>query len=994
MRNLPYGGVPERSNGVVSKTIVGIAYRGFESLPLRILPRLTYLAAGFVLLCLLCTDSSGQSTTRIYETVYRPLGVEYHVAQTAHFTLIYEDGSESLVHEAAAILDSELPKATERFPGRRGLRMPVVLEGFSDRPYGFVSPVPFRQEIGTAAIKGNRLSARHDSWLWTVAAHETVHAAQAQYGSMWGVGGMFRLVSPDIARALQLWFPAGVSEGVAVYHESQLQSGAGRLNHPFFQMHFWASMSSEDPWSLAQMLEVPAYAVPAHRYYIGGANFHRYLAEKRGGAFMRALRFHDRIPFAGHGIELRYATGRWPHQLGREFRAAMAAEERARQEALGDLTKSDVLATGPGHMYRRPIWLNSTVLLAHAAGNDLPEGFYTLSTNGARDLLSLQDLSEEFYASLSMDISTVLFTRYVQDPLAHTRFVADIFSMDLKDGRASRITRRARAHAPVQHEGGIWALRNRGQFNEWVNITSTGTVHAVTEASRTTFVQLAPRPGSSDVAVLARKGGRQGLYVSRGAQRDQLEPWLFFTDASIYDVTWSADANYLLFTADLNGVPNVFFLNVAADEVRQLTNVPFGAFEPALSPDGRTLAFVEARHEGMDIRLTPFIPGAAPLTEIAVRVPISHAPRLEAPVEAPHMGVTELQRYRTWRFLRPRTLIPLVRYDEFQRTEHDVSLGTGIGLGLQGSDPLQRTAYLLEGWYQAGRAWGEVGVETARLPVRIAAQVFDRSTTVMAIVEGEPRRTVRLGREEVGGRIDLRLPVVLHNNVRHSSLTVGIGAELAGERLFDTAGETVEVRVAPGEAPRRFRTRLAIIPSLTWSHGIRYNRKDLRPAAGLAVSSAGFSDAWTDGFQVRRAIITQVAWYRALVSRSHTALRLRFKSLWQNRGSIYDLDTFMPRGQEDVYLGPGTYAGADAEIVQPLWYVENGFLLLPVYVKAVYAYGFAEALAPVDSRERQWKNITAAGVGLGLQMRISHVVDVHLRAGASFTRDGVSLTMR
>ena len=30
-----YGGVPEWSNGVVSKTIVGFAYRGFESLPLR-----------------------------------------------------------------------------------------------------------------------------------------------------------------------------------------------------------------------------------------------------------------------------------------------------------------------------------------------------------------------------------------------------------------------------------------------------------------------------------------------------------------------------------------------------------------------------------------------------------------------------------------------------------------------------------------------------------------------------------------------------------------------------------------------------------------------------------------------------------------------------------------------------------------------------------------------------------------------------------------------
>ena len=30
-----YGEVPERSNGAVSKTVVGSAYPGFESLPLR-----------------------------------------------------------------------------------------------------------------------------------------------------------------------------------------------------------------------------------------------------------------------------------------------------------------------------------------------------------------------------------------------------------------------------------------------------------------------------------------------------------------------------------------------------------------------------------------------------------------------------------------------------------------------------------------------------------------------------------------------------------------------------------------------------------------------------------------------------------------------------------------------------------------------------------------------------------------------------------------------
>ena len=994
MRSLSDGGVPERSNGVVSKTIVGSAYRGFESLPLRILLRVSLQMACGALLCLHCGAARGQSTVRIYDTVYRPLGVDYQVVETPHFTLVYEGGAESLVREVAAILESERPKAQARFPGRRSLRMPVVLEAFSDRAFGLVSTVPFRQEIGVTFIKGNRLSVRHDSWLWTVAAHETVHAAQAQYGSRWGAAGIMRLFAPDVARGLQLWFPAGVSEGVAVYHESQLQAGAGRLNHPLFQMHFWAAMASENPWTLAQLLEPPAYATPLNRYYIGGANFHRYLIEKQGDAFRRVLRFHDRIPFLGYGIELRYATGMWPRQLGKKFRAAMVAQEQERQQALGDLTTSDVLATGPSHMYRRPLWLNNATLLVHAAGNDLPEGFYTLSAGGVRERLSLQGISEDCYASLSIDSSAVLFTRYVQDPLAQTRFVADVFSMAIEDGHAVRITRNARLHAPVQHNGGMWAFRNQGQFNAWVNLNPSGEVNAVTEASRTTFVQLAPRPGSSDVAVLARKSGQQGLYLSRGDRRDRVEPWLSFINASIYDMSWSATGAYLLFAADLNGVANVYVFDVEADEVRQLTNVPFGAFEPVLSPDGKTIAFVEGRHEGMDIRLAPFIPHAAPIIEKDARVVSSRMPNVEAVVEAPSMDVSTPKPYRVGRFLRPRTLVPIVRYDGFENTRHDVSLGSGIGVGFQGSDPLQRTVYSVEGWYQARRAWGRGIFETAWLPVRITAQVFDRPTTVMAIVDGDRRRTLRLGREELGGRIDLYLPVVLHNNVRRSRLAVGLGTEFAGERLFGTDGKTVAVQAARSGAPHRYRKRLALIPSLSLSHGLRYNRADLLPAAGLVIAFSGFSDAWTEGFRARRAIITNAAWYRGLVPRRNTTLRLRIKSLWQNRGSIYDLDNFMPRGLEHVYLGRGTYIGADAQIVQPLGYIDNGFLLLPVYVKALYVYAFAEALAHVDGRAREWDNLSAAGVGLGLQLRALYFANIHLRVGASFTRDGVSLTLR
>ena len=49
--------------------------------------------------------------------------------------------------------------------------------------------------------------------------------------------------------------------------------------------------------------------------------------------------------------------------------------------------------------------------------------------------------------------------------------------------------------------------------------------------------------------------------------------------------------------------------------------------------------------------------------------------------------------------------------------------------------------------------------------------------------------------------------------------------------------------------------------------------------------------------------------------------------------------------------------------VQPLWYIDDGFVLLPFFFKALYAYGFAETFFPVDGRDRPWTRLSSVGGG-------------------------------
>ena len=998
---------------MVSKTIVGSAYRGFESLPLRMsltvrraaragghdaLPSLVrracrVAAAGAVAACTLAMAAHGQFAPLAYEVVYRPPGLEYRVLRSAHFDVIFEGDAEALARETAAVLEAELPRAQSRFPGGHAVRMPVVLEGFSDRASGLVSPAPFRQEISAVAIKGSRLSARHESWIWAVAPHEVVHAAHAQLGDSRGVVGTVRRVAPDLARALQLWVPPGVAEGVAVYHESHLQPGAGRLNHPLFQMHFWAAMASRRSWTLAQLLEVPAFALPPDRYYVGGANFYRHFAGT--GVVQRAARLHDRIPFLGFGLELWSATGEFPARTGRRFRKEMRVAEQARQRSLGPLTRAAAVASGPGHVYRRPRWLDETTLIVHASGNDLPRGLYSIGAEGGGpERISLQSLAEDFHYSLSEDRQAVLFSRYVRGVLSHTRFVADAFRLDLETGRVDRLTRGSRIHAPVHFGDGLWALRNTGQFNEWVHVSSTGAIAPVTATERALFVQLARCPGSGDVAVLARKDGRQGLYRARHGEKPILEPWLFLRDASIFDISWSESGHYLLLSADLGGVVNVYALDVARDALVKLTNVPYGAFEGVLSPDGSRLAFVEARHEGADIKIVPFAPEKGLSVAMSERLELSEAPRLGAPAPVPTLDGGSIERYRAGHRLAPRIFFPLARFPMMADSGDDVRPGFGAGMGLQGGDPLQRVAYGIEGMYQAGRLWGEATVRSAFWPVRASVTVFDRLSTVATSAPGSASGARRLGREELGVQLGLRLPLVLRDNVRRTTLVLGAGVTALGERRFDAAGASIGVRSADGTSHGLFSSHVRLGTAVSLAHGIRYNRADLWPAAGMVLTISGLTDMWAEAREHRQSVLARFSLYRAMVPRWNLALRARASLLAQNQGGIFSLRRLLPRGSEDAFLGRGLFYGADAEAVLPLWHVDNGFLIVPLYVKALYAYGFAETMQRARRSRHSWRRLSAVGGGLGLQLRLYYHFDLDLRLGLALDRGNRWVTFR
>jgi hypothetical protein len=917
-----------------------------------------------------CLAGHTLAQTLLYPATHRP--VRYETFRTSHFDLIYEVGAGAEAAEVAALLEAELP-ATFALVGRSwSFRMPVVLNRFNDRSNGFVTTVPFRQEIELPAIKGRILSPRHSSWLEAVAPHELMHAVHADYRGEGGVVKAARLLAPDVARSLNLLVPPGVAEGVAVLRESQLRPGAGRLHHAFFDMEFHAALHDGKAWSLAQMVEASAHTWPYDRHYNGGAHLFEYLSARDSSQFFRrALRLHQVFPWFGFGVELGYGTRQWPGALGRQMRRDLVREEQQRVEALGPLTAAARIAGAVGEFHRRPYWLDARTLVVYAQGYHLRPGFYRIDVaTGTRTRIGTAAITEDY--RYDVDGASLLFSRYVPDALFPTRRIAEAFRLDLATGDLERLTHGGRVFAPIATDsGGVLAFQNDGPYTRRVRITAEGTVEALESTARTSY--LAQAGEGADTVLLLNRNGCQGLY--RGENTDTATPWIQFQDASIYDLAWSVDHQWLFFTADPDGVANVYVYDVAQDRVLRLTNVAFGAFEPALSPDGQTLAFIQYQHERADLVQMPFDPAQGVVLPRDTWTYMPPAPPT-LPVLAASLRRSPPTPYRAWQHLRPRLLYPILDSTDDLDPLDDGAMNRyeGMGLGLQGSDPLGQWVYAVEGRYRYDRPWGEVHLQTGRFLLRPRLSGFDRPSNVVVQfvdAQGNPVETRRTGRERRGVEAGLELPIVLESNVYRSQAAFLLEGAYQQERLFDGAGTTL----------LPFQGRWTLTPTAVLDYRLQANPRDLVPNTGTRLLVSSELDLHAGQGGLRRAMLAQLRQYLPVGRARNMGFRLDAGVLTQNQGSIYDLSRFLPRGHEEAFLDAGTFVRYGAEVVQPLAHIDDGLLILPVYLQAVYLFGFGESLHPLrDATSRR----SAVGGGAGVQLRLFYYLTLDLRFGGAY----------
>lgn len=917
----------------------------------------------------------------------------------------YGEGLEPLARRAAARAErAHALLSAELLAPPRG-RIDLVVTDNLDLANGYATVYPRNRIVvyAHAPVDTPELGFYED-WLELLVLHELVHVfhidtARGVWGDLRAVLGRNPALFPS---ALS---PGWLTEGLATHLESRF-TGGGRVRGTLYEMMLRTAVLEGEFFSLDRATGDPTRWPGPSTRYVYGSLFMAHLAERHGQERVNA--FLER--YAGRAPYLLDVAAR--STLGSSFGAAWRgweAELRARYAALADslraggLSEPEIL-TGEGRVAAHPRYAPDGTLGWVAATGRARPAIRLISPDGRERTLRGRLGASSF--AWSRDGSAVLYGDL--DFAGPYRIHSDLHSLT-RDGEHHRLTRGERLAEPDPHPDGrrLVAVLSGGGTNALaIHDPETGATREITAKSLDVHWSL-PR-WSPDGALIAATRWSVGGYhdvvlldsagaVLREVTRDRA------VDAA---PSWSPDGRYLLFSSDRTGIANLYAYELATGELRQVTSLLTGGFEPDVSRDGRWIAFSYYRADGYHVARIPYAPStwsAAPpvRTEVASPLPPRDYPAVAAGTRP----------YSPLPSLLPAAWSPLVDAGE--------ELGISVGAGASGSDVLERHEW---------SAWGAVHPRGPRAEGALDYRYRGLGNPVLGLSarqeweaaatrdsRGEPLPSALLERERsLGGSL------LLVRRRWSSTGSLGVAGELVDR---DHAWADPEEAGAPAPAERPLELSAAAQGSFSTVRGFALS---LGPQQGgsatLRAETHRYLDEVEDGRgargyerligRLRRYLPLPLPGYarHVLGLRADLGAELGSTGPGLRVGGASGAAALLPgdvgiagraiafpvRGYRASAQRGNRAAVASAEYRFPLARVERGIGVLPVFLERVWGDLFADAgaawcagsCASIPGAPLEIDPLFAVGAELNVDLHLGFALALPLRFGVALPLHG------
>lgn len=878
-----------------------------------------------------------------------PPQYRFRTVSTDRVSVHFHQGFEAMARQAASLATDILARHESRY-GQGVGRVHLVIVDAEDDPNGFASPLPFPLvTIRAVAPDGTDDFGNHEGWLRLVLTHElahTVHLEEAR--GLWGFGRRVFGRAPFL-------FPNTLAmswtiEGLATYEETEL-TAFGRGRNPDSRMVLrMAALEGRFPPEDRAIYALDAWPGGQTPYLFGEA-FLRRLSEQAG---------EDTIPKMG-----RQHAGQFPPWLdGRTARKVTGTGLHAHWKAWSDqATETFAREAGErraeGLTRSRPL---TTRGIRQVSPRFSPDGTWVAYTSGTLTRfpeirLARPDGTEDRRLVLRNGGSGLAWTPdgkqlvYAERQVHRTFSVfGDLSLVGTARGDVRRLTRGVRAYDPDVSPDGrtIVFARRMGDRSELFTVGIDGSGLSALTASTAGVEWSGPRWSPDGGAIVAARlvpGGWLDLVLvdllSGGVRQ------LTHDRARDVEPTWTPDGGSVVFRSDRDGISNLHALRLSDRVLRRVTNVLGGAFQPSVSPDGRSVAYSAYSSTGYDVHVAPLdLASGEPAGPFVDELP---APRADPLPEA-----SRVERYRAWSMLLPRFWTPWI---ELGDRENRWGAATG------GSDALFRHVWGAQATY---------GTETKRVNAS-AFYLYDRFRPTF-LVSGQDTTDVAAGDLLRTRRLNLQASLPIRRTVR-SLQTLSLTWRREREELMGSASPQDRVDLGGLETAWTISSARSYPYSISPSEGARLRVAWLHEAEALGSDLS--LDKLTGDARLYR---------RVFGDRDVLALRLgggttwgepRFERSYAVGGypdaSLFDVvrtNNAVLRGYPDNAFTGRRYAALNAEYRFPLFSPQRGWRSFPLFLRHFRGSVFFDAADAWSGDFQIGRVKTAAGASIGLDSAI------------------------
>lgn len=708
----------------------------------------------------------------------------WRTIRTAHFAVHYTPRLEAEARHAAAVAERAYANLATELVRPRGV-IDLVVSDATDVSNGSATVLPRLRVIIYARPPVEEPSLEsYDDWTALVLQHELTHIFQLDRTRGWWsvaqhVFGRNPVLFPE------LYTPAWLTEGLAVYYESRYTSG-GRLEGTYQSAVARAAALDRMVPRLDQISLATSRFPYGESAYVYGSFIWDELARRHGAGSVPA--FVERqsaapIPFLldheakrTFGETFTHAWRRWRDSV---LRSIPDSAQRVRGAAvLLPLARATMIPHG-GRSISEPRWRTPTELLYVAnTGREMP-GLYAARI----PLAGPPSRGDRLARRNTLDVNapradgSLVFAQADFTDRFHSR--SDLYAA--RDGRVTQLTRGARLSSPdVRGDGAIVAVQTLPATTRLVRVSADGrSITSLTPGSlgvQWTQPRWSPT-GRQVVAVRSSLGTSEIVVLDT---LGKLTP-VARAAAVLRSPAWAPEGGAIVYTSDESGISQAYVVGFfprsgAASAPYPLTHDPAGVYGVdliAAGTDSLRIAATVLRADGFHL-LTWTVPaGALTPHDVAYGRAGPVAPR-DTGWSALRDDTARARRYSPWRTLLPAYWSPTVAQESHT--------GVVIGALTSGEDAIGRHAYVAQAAVNAKN--GNVDASLAYRFNGLREPVLDLSLEQGWSYGSVYSQTARIGTLERRDRLASLDATFARPRVRtYSAITVG--AELQ-ERAYAT----------------------------------------------------------------------------------------------------------------------------------------------------------------------------------------------------------------